>query len=89
MKIFLTGLLSFSLFFAHTIQLEEEEEKEDTFDLNISVTNPEKVGKSLLYNSSWPTSKEVILARVYFISVYCNGKWVICMVKTVRIVSCL
>lgn len=26
----------------------EEEEKEDKFDLNISVTNPEKVGKSPL-----------------------------------------
>uniref|UniRef100_A0A3B4EL89 Sorting nexin-2 n=1 Tax=Pygocentrus nattereri TaxID=42514 RepID=A0A3B4EL89_PYGNA len=29
-----------------TLEELEEEEKEDTFDLNISVTNPEKVGKS-------------------------------------------
>lgn len=41
------------------IQLEEEEEKEDKFDLNISVTNPEKVGKSFLFNESWLTSKEL------------------------------
>lgn len=70
--------LLYILSHARTIQLEEEEEEKDKFDLNISVTNPEKVGKSIPYNSSRLTSKEVSSARTY-----CSGKWNISNVMTV------
>lgn len=70
--------LLYILSHACTIQLEEEEEEKDKFDLNISVTNPEKVGKSIPYNSSRLTSKEVSSARTY-----CSGKWNISNVMTV------
>lgn len=59
--------LSLVLSHAHTLQLEEEEEKEDKFDLNISVTNPEKVGKSIPCNCLWLTTKEVVSVRTHLL----------------------
>lgn len=55
-----------------TVQLEEEEEAKDSFDVDVAVTNPEKVGQLSFFSflrSPSPISEIVCIFYRLFITV--------------------